>query len=63
MPQEEKMYKAHEQIIHVNTVGHYACGECSSSPVFKNATSNLKGQRNANYLKGIICNCGKGVLE
>lgn len=63
MPQEEKMYKACEQVIHINTVGQCSCGECSSSPVFKNAKSNLKGQRNAKYLKGIICNFGKGLLE
>lgn len=63
MPQEENMYKAHEQITHVNTVGQYACGECLSPPVFKNAKSNLKGQRNASCLKGIIRDCGKGVLK
>ena len=50
------MCKAREQIIHVNIIGQYACGECSSSPVLKNAKSNLKGQRNAEYLKEIICN-------
>lgn len=57
------MCKAREQIIHVNIIGQYACGECSSSPVLKNAKSNLKGQRNAEYLKETICNFGKGVLE
>lgn len=57
------MYKAREQIVHINRVGQYVCGERSSSPVFKNAKSNLKGQRNAKYLKGIICNFDKGVLE
>lgn len=57
------MCKACEQTIHMNIIDQYACGECSSSPVFKNANSNLKGQRHVNYFKGIICNSGKGVLK
>lgn len=60
---EEKMHKAHEHTIRINTVGQYACGEGSSSPVFKNVKSNFKGQINAQNLKGIICNFGKGVLK
>lgn len=44
------MCKAHEQTTHINTVGRYAYGEGSSSPVFKNVNSNLKGQKNAQYL-------------
>ena len=57
------MCKVGEQTIHMNTIDQYACGECSSSPVFKNANSNLKGQRNVNCFKGIIRNSGKGVLK
>lgn len=57
------MCKAREQTIHMNITDQYACGECSSSPVFKNANSNLKGQRHVNYFKGMICNSGKGVLK
>ena len=57
------MCKVGEQTIHMNTIDQYACGECSSSPVFKNANSNLKDQRNVNCFKGIIRNSGKGVLK
>lgn len=38
--QEEKMCKALEQTIPINTVGQCACGECSS--VFKNVRSNKR---------------------
>lgn len=55
------MSKVHEQTIHINTIGQYTCGERSSSPVFKNAKSNLKGQKNAKYLKEITPHFGMSV--
>lgn len=58
--QEEKMCKAHEQTILINTVGQCACGECSS--VFKNVKSNKRPNK-YKYLKRILCNFGKGVLK
>lgn len=49
--QEEKMCKAHEQTTHSHKHSWSVCyGEGSSSPVFKNVNSNLKGQKNAQYL-------------
>lgn len=47
----------------MNAIGQHACEECSSSPVFKNAKSDVKGQINAKYFKGISWNAGKVVLK